>query len=382
MALAAQGFNRARPSGRVDTRHFRRLIDQLGAVQLDSVNVFTRTHYMPFFSRLGPYDRNRLDAYAAGGGEIFEYWGHEASWLPLDTQPLFRWRMADTRRWGRVSRVLEENPGYVEAVHEHVLEAGPLSVSDLEDPGARTGPWWGYGKGKIALEWLFSKGKITAFRSPEFRRLYIGLEKYLPRPILDHPTPARDEAQKALLVRAARAHGVGTAQDLADYYRIRPPEARPLLELLADEGRLRRVEVPGWKPPVYAHPEATIPRSISGRALLSPFDSLIWARERTERLFDFRYRIEIYVPEPKRVHGYYVLPFLLDGDLVARVDLKSERKAGFLHVKGAYAEPDVDKARVARELAAELRDVAAWLGLQGVQLGRRGNLIRDLRKAS
>jgi uncharacterized protein YcaQ len=378
-ALAAQGFTDPRPGGRVDVRHFRRVVDQIGLVQLDSVNVFSRTHYMPFFSRLGSYDRNALDGWLWGSGEMFEYWGHMASLLPVEQHRLFRWRMDRGWIWNRQEQLLADQPGYLDSVLEQVRQRGPLKTSDLDDPGRRgSNGMWDWSNGKIALEMLFVQGKVAAAARPNFVRMYDIAERVIPSQHLEAGGLEREEAQSILLVRAARSLGVGTAADLADYHRIRMPQARPLFDDLVAAGRLILVEVEGWDKPAYLHPEATLPRRVEGRALLSPFDNLIWFRERVERLWDFVYRVEIYVPEPKRVHGYYVLPFLLDGDLVARVDLKTDRKTGALLVKGAFAEPDADPVRVGRELREELETTAAWLGMDDVVVSRNGDLAATL----
>jgi hypothetical protein len=379
-ALAAQGFTDARPRGRVDVRHFRRVVDRLGVIQLDSVNVFSRTHYMPFYSRLGPYDRSALDGWLWGSGEVFEYWGHEASLIPAPDHRLWRWRMNGNWDWDRVEQIRREHPGYLEAVLDQVRERGPLRTADLHDPGQRDGTaMWGWSKGKVALEALFMEGLVTTSHRPNFVRMYDLTERVVAEEHLVADGLERDEAQTALLTKAAGALGVATADDLADYYRIRMPQARPLIDRMVGEGRIIEVEVQGWEKPAYLHPEARLPRRVEGRALLSPFDNLIWHRDRVERLWDFHYRIEIYVPEPKRVYGYYVLPFLLDGDLVARVDLKTDRKAGALLVKGAFAEPDVDEVRVGRELCGELETVASWLGLGEVRASDNGDLAERIR---
>ena len=378
-ALAAQGFIDPRPRGRIDLRHFRRVLARIGLVQLDSVNVFSRTHYMPFFARLGNYDRDALDSWLWGSGELFEYWGHEASLIPTRDHPLWRWRMNGNWEWDRVAQIHREHPGYMDTVLEQVTERGPLRTADLHDPGQRDGTaMWGWSKGKVALEALFMEGLVTISHRPNFTRMYDLTERVIAREHLAADGLDREEAQSVLLVKAAGSLGVGTAADLADYHRIRMPQARPLIEELAASGQLVEVEVRGWNQPAYLDPEAKLPRKVEGRALLSPFDNLIWFRDRVERLWDFHYRIEIYVAEPKRVYGYYVLPFLLDGDLVARVDLKSDRKTGALLVKGAWAEPDIDPIRVGRELRAELESVAAWLRLSDVVVTRNGDLAQRL----
>ncbi|MFQ5524007.1 MAG: winged helix-turn-helix domain-containing protein [Acidimicrobiia bacterium] len=366
-ALAAQGLADPRPPGRVDVRHFRRVMDRVGLVQLDSVNVFARAHYMPFFARLGPYDRDSLDRWLWGSGEVFEYWGHEASLLPTEHHRLMRWRMEDEPYWGRLTRFEEEFPDYVQSVYEEVAARGPLQVRDLPDPGnSQPNTMWGWAKGKVALEALFSRGRVTTAARPNFTRRYDITERVIPAEYLNSPALPIEEARAELVLKAARSLGVATADDLADYYRIKVSQARPLIDRLIGKGELVEVGVEGWSKPAYLHPEAKLPRRVEGAALVSPFDSLIWFRPRVERLWGFRYRIEIYVPAEKRVYGYYVLPFLMDGKLVARVDLKSDRKAGVLRVKGAFPEPGVDKVAVGRALRSELEQVAAWLKLADV----------------
>jgi hypothetical protein len=379
IALGAQGFADRRPRGRVDARHYRRVLSRVGIIQLDSVNVVSRTHYLPFLARLGPYPAEKLDAWAHAGHELFEYWGHAASLLPVEVQPLLRWRMAGMRPWGGVKTLLREHPDYIESVYEEIVAHGPLRVGQLQEPGERLGSWWGWGEGKIALEWLFATGRITAIRDKNFHRLYDIPERALPAEVLAAPTPDPREAKRQLLLRSARQHGIGTAWDLSDYYRLGVKNGRPLLEELAEEGKLEKVRVRGWDDVAYRYPEATVPRRIEGAALLSPFDSLVWCRERVERLFDFHYRIEIYVPKPKRQYGYYVLPFLRDGELVGRVDLKADRKAGVLRVPAVWVEPGRDRAAVARAMAGELHAMAEFLGLGSVDVAGKGDLAAELR---
>jgi hypothetical protein len=378
-ALAAQGFIEGRPQGRVDVRHFRKVVDQIRLVQLDSVNVFSRTHYMPFFSRIGAYDREALDQWLWGSGEMFEYWGHEASVIPVEHHRLFRWRMDHALKWKRLQELEQTHPEYVDDVYRQVAERGPLRTRDLAAPGPRDGnEMWGWSDGKVALEALFLRGLVTATDRSNFIRMYDLPERVIPRHALDAVDPGHDEALGELLLLAARSMGVGTADDLADYYRIRMPAARPVLRRLVESGDLEEVEVEGWGRRAYLHPEVPLPRWARGTALLSPFDNLIWHRGRVERLWDFHYRIEIYVPEPKRVYGYYVLPFLLDGGLVARVDLKTDRRRNALQVRGAFAEPGIDEKNVGRALRKELELVAEWLDLDDVLVDRNGNLYEYL----
>jgi uncharacterized protein YcaQ len=386
IALGAQGFADPRPAGRIDRRHGRRLFDHVGLVQIDSVNVLVRSQELPVFARLGPHPRDLLPA-MLDDHELFEYWGHVASLIPVEHQPLFRWQMAAAtageRMWPGVARLARDRPGYIEAVYEEVKERGPLRASELSDPGPkRKEPWWSWEDGKRALEYLFWTGQLSARRLSNFERAYDLTERILPGHVLALPTPSEADGRRELLALAARALGVATAPDLCDYYRLNIPKSKAALAELVEAGRLVPVEVEGWRRPAYLYRGARRPRHIGARTLLSPFDSLIWERDRTERLFGFRYRIEIYTPAPKRVYGYYVLPFLLGEDLVARVDLKSDRKASALLVPAAWREPGVPEDEVASELMAELRGLAAWLELDRVVIGTRGDLSVALARAA
>lgn len=338
------------------------------------MNVIARAHYLPFFARLGAYDTGALDRWLWRSGELFEYWGHEASMLPIDDWPLMGHRMRGARPWNSIQRIIRDHPEFLDRIHDEVHERGPLTVSDLSEGGERTGPWWGWGKGKVALEWLFVTGRLAVADRPNFTKVYDTADRVIPDSLREAPEVDPTAARRRLLRRAVRHHGIGAVPDLADYYRIRPTDARPLLERLADDGEIVEVEVPGWKGPAYLDPDLSIPRSIRARALLAPFDPVVWFRDRAERLFDFRYRIEIYVPEPKRVYGYYVLPFLLDDRLVGRVDLKADRAGGRLLVRGAYGEDGIDRPRVARELAGELVAMAEWMRLAEIEVEDRGDL--------
>ncbi len=367
------------------------LIGRLGLLQLDSVNVFIRSHYLPVFSRLGPYDRSRLDRIAGHGtGKIdrrlFEYWAHEASLIPVQLAPLLRWRMADVdaEAWGSISRIVREQPDLVARTLALVSEQGPIRARDTGAvrPPPRAGHMWNWHEGKVALEHLFFTGQVTAARRINFERLYDITDRVLPPEILALPTPDVADAQRELVRIAAQALGVATEADLGDYFRLPRAASKARVAELAGAGELTEVTVRGWTAPAYLWPTARQPRRINARALLTPFDSLIWFRERTERLFGFRYRIEIYTPAAKRVHGYYVLPFLLGEDLVARVDLKSDRQRDALLVQGAFAEPGVDRGHVATELAAELRLVAAWLGLRDLAVVGGGDLAAQLSAAT
>jgi uncharacterized protein YcaQ len=390
IALAAQGFARSRPARPPGIGRIEALITRLGALQLDSVNVFCRSHYMPVFSRLGPYDRAYLDRMAGHGTgridrRLVEYWAHEASLIPVGLHPLFRWRMADVDReaWGSISRIAREQPELVAQTLALVVSDGPIRARDTGSVRLppRPGHMWNWHEGKVALEHLFFTGRVAAARRVNFERLYDITERVLPDHIQAVGPPADADAQRELVRVAARALGVATEPDLGDYFRLPRAVSKSRVAELVAAGELERVQVEGWVAPAFLWPDARQPRRVEARALLSPFDSLVWFRQRTERLFDFRYRIEIYTPAAKRVYGYYVLPFLLGDRLVARVDLKSDRERGTLLVQGAFAEPDVDRGHVAAELAAELQLVATWLGLDRVQIAARGDLSGELASA-
>ena len=368
IALAAQGFAEAR-SGRVDRRHVRRVFDRVGVVQIDSVNVLVRSHYLPFFSRLGAYPHALLETIAYGRHrELFEYWGHEASFLPLRSHPLLRWRMERAHRgegtWGRVAQVAVQNPALVASVRAAIVERGPLGASDFE--GAKSlGSWWGWSETKVALEYLFWSGEITTARRRNFERLYDITERILPPEIVNSPTPAEADAQRDLVRIAMRACGVATESDLRDYFRLPLADARARVTELVETGEFVPVAVEGWRATAYMRADVAIPRNVVARALLSPFDSLVWDRGRTRRLFDFDYRIEIYVPAQRRVHGYYVLPFLSRERLCARVDLKADRERRRLLVRNVHFEPGAN-ADDAIALRAELVELGTWLGLESL----------------
>jgi uncharacterized protein YcaQ len=386
IALAAQGFCEPRPARRPDRRHFRRVLGRVGLVQLDSVNVLTRSHELPFLARLGPYDRHALSRWLWDSGEVFEYWGHEASLLPVERHPLLRWRMAESHAWGGVVSAAQRRPELLDQLFEAVRDRGPVTLAELEHLGdankrakAAAGNMWNWSLAKKAVEWLFWQGEVSAVRNPStFGRHYVLPERVVPADILAAPTPSDDDAMKELLLLGARSHGVGTAKHLADYHRLNIVTSRRLLAELAADGALREVGVQGWKQPAFLHPDAVLPRWVRASALLSPFDSLVWERERTEALFDFRYRIEIYVPAAQRVHGYYVLPFLHDSRLVARLDLKADRKARQLRVQAAHAEPTWNDDKDLPPLVERLAELSTFLGLTGMVVARKGDLAKRL----
>lgn len=385
IAIAAQGLTRPRPRATPGRAHLKGVLDHIGLIQIDSVNVVTRSHYLPVFARLGPYPQKLLEDAAWGPRRLlFEYWGHEASLIPVEMQPLFRWRMEDARAgrgvWGGVRKYGEENQPFIREVLAEVERRGPISSGELENAGKAKGGWWGWSDGKRAMEWLFWAGLVTTKTRRGFERLYDVPERALPRPVVDAPTPAREDAQRELIRVAARAMGVATGQDLRDYFRMGVEETRDRIAELVEAGELEQVAVKGWRNPGYLSPGARAPPRVRTSALLSPFDSLVWRRERNERLFGFRYRLEIYTPAEKRVFGYYVLPWLLNDRIAARLDLKSDRASGRLLVKAAHAEEGERPHEIAQPLAADLRAMAGWLGLADVAVEGVEPLAAELRR--
>jgi uncharacterized protein YcaQ len=378
IALGAQGFADKRPSGRVDRRHLRKVLDRMGLIQIDSVNVLVRSQELPLFARLGSHPRSLIhDATAAG--ELFEYWVHEASHVPTDHHHLYRWSMESPRMWRSLERLQRERPGFLDEVERFVTDQGPIAAGDLSQRQGPKGSWWDWDDGKVALEVLFHQGRVSARRRPnDFARLYDITERVIPAEILARPALPERDARKELLLLAARSHGVGTVTDLADYHRHK--HCKPLVAELVEEGRLIEVDVEGWKQPAYMHPDAKLPRRITACALLSPFDPVVWNRSRTLRLFGFHYRIEIYVPKPKRQYGYYVLPILLGDQLVGRIDLKTDRATRTLLVQSAWRELGVPEMEVAELIVAELMAMAGWLGLERIEVARRGDLSDALRR--
>ncbi|TIP99434.1 MAG: winged helix-turn-helix domain-containing protein [Mesorhizobium sp.] len=377
IALAAQGFADPRPGRTPDRRHLARVLARTGLLQIDSVSAVVRAHYMPLYSRLGPYPLALLDnAAVTRKRTVFEYWAHEASFLPVETYPLMRWRMERAERgeemynglakWGR------ERAAYIEDIYREVVERGPVAPSALEGQKGNGG-WWGWSDAKHAFEWLFWAGRITTASRRGFERLYDLPERVLPPAVLALPVPSPEDAHRELLRISARAHGVATAGDLRDYFRLSPADIKGRIEELVEAGDLLPVRVEGWDKPAYLHKHTRFPRKIEARALLAPFDPVVFERARTERLFDFRYRIEIYTPAEKRQYGYYVLPFLLGDRIVARIDLKADRPAGVLRVHAAYAEPGAPP-QTAAELLEELKLMQGWLGLERIEVTPAGDL--------
>ncbi len=390
LAIDAQGLGRTRPAGPIGRRHLRGAISAVGTIQLDAINVVERTQFLVLFSRLGSYPVARLHDLTGPGGELFEYWGHAASLLPTVHQPLFRWRMSQSGPYGdsalytaRRHAWEQANAPYIAAIFDEVRDRGPLAASQLTDPRRRDGEWWERrGLGRQALEFLFARGDLAGWRNPNFERVYDLPERVIPAAVLAEPTPPVEEAHRRLLALASRSLGVGTTRDLADYYRIKPKQAAPRVAELVEAGGLTPVTVEGWPEPAYTPPDARIKAPTRDHAtLLSPFDSLIWDRERTRRLFDFDFRIEVYVPERDRRHGYYVMPLLVGDALVGRLDLKADRRSSTLRVASAHVEPGPDPGAVAAAAAGELNALRRWLGLDMITVRPKGALAQALARA-
>ena len=369
LALAAQGFDTPRPASKATQRHVNSLISRLGVIQIDSVNVLVRSQELPLFSRLGNHDRNAIPK-ATESQKIFEYWGHEAAHLPVEIHPLFRWKMeaarlGKARHWGLTS-FYDDNKAFVKRMLKNVETNGPTTARELstrtEKRGADKKTWWDWDEAKVGLEYLFLTGQLMSRgRGTDFARIYDTPEHVLPRQVLDAPTPTEHDARKQLLIRSAIAQGVATVGDLADYYRQKPAAVKPLIAELIEEGELHTVAVDGWTEKAFVHRSAKLPKQLHATALLSPFDSLVWCRPRIERLFDFHYRIEIYTPKEKRKYGYYVLPFMMNGQMVGRVDLKADRANSKLLVHSVHTEKGIKRATINDALNNELRALATWL---------------------
>jgi len=373
IAVAAQGLHRPRPKEKVDRRHFRRVFGDTGLVQLDSVQAVCRSHYLVFFSRLGKYDRLKLDDWIWHSGEIFESWAHEASILPVETEPFVRWkksRALEGETWKGLFELANSQKKYVSDVKDQVLlSASPVKASELSEPRSRSGSWWsGRSDGQKTLDWLFRIGEIGVKRDKNFSRSYVPFNSVIPNETFSLPDPLESESIEQLILIAARCNGVGTAKDIADYFRMKPSFVHKVIPSLLEEKKLLSACVEGWGENAYLLPSVSVPEKIVSRALLSPFDSLVWCRPRLERLFDFKYRLEIYVPEEKRKYGYYVLPFLLNENLVARVDLKTVRSEEKLLIKGVYLEAGTEPEMVLSELAEEVKELSTFLNLSEVSI--------------
>ncbi|HTD15837.1 MAG TPA: winged helix-turn-helix domain-containing protein [Chthoniobacterales bacterium] len=388
IALAAQGFGQPKPA-KATKRHLLSTIQRLGLVQIDSVNVLVRAHYFPAFSRIGPYPTEWLDELAYRKRQLFEYWGHAASLIPVNLFPSFRWRMERAKQGHGVYRGLvnfaKENAALIQEVLEQIRQHGPAGAGDVEkaireEQLAKKAGWWEWSDSKIALEWLFWSGQVTTRTRRNFERVYDLTERVFPD-LYNGAIQDRETAQRELVVTASRALGVATENDLADYFRLKINDARPRIRELAEAGDLVEVKIEGWHQKAYLNVTARTPRSIETAAFFSPFDPLLWERNRTERLFGFRYRIEIYTPAAQRQHGYYVLPFLFGQNFVARLDLKADRANQTLRVVGAFAEPQTEPKAFVHGLAAELRSMADWLGLEKIVISKNGDLAPMLRSA-
>lgn len=378
IALAAQGFARPRPDA-VGTRQLNLALERIGLLQLDSVNVLERSHYLPMFARLGAYDKALLDRLTfAKKAPYREYWAHEAALIPLEDWPLFGFRRQDYRDYYSVANDpwLAAHADTLAWLRAELAEKGPLPASKIERDAAapRRGSWWDWDEVKRGLERMFRFGDVVSAGRTGFERTYALPEQVMPTEVYSREVP-REEAVRTLMERAARAHGIGTLSDFADYYRLKTGDAKPALASLVDEGVVHEVSVPGWKKAAYLHRDARIPRRIETTALLSPFDPVVWERDRALRMFGFHYRIEIYTPAPKRVYGYYTLPVLVDDALVGRIDLKNDRKRGVLRVQSAWREDGVADA-VAERVVPALRELAAWQGLGELEVVDRGDLAR------
>lgn len=377
VALAAQGFG---APTKEDVPSLLPMARRLQVLQIDSVNVLVRSHYLPLFSRVGSYPLSKLDDLVFGSRKLFETWAHEASILPVESFPLLRWAMM--RRESVTDEIERKRPGYIQSIIDEITDRGPLSASQLSDPGAKSGAWWGWGYGKLTMEWLFRTGRLGIAGRRNFERSYDLIERVIPAKVLQAPVIEEGHAKSQLLLMAAKALGVGTARDLADYFRLKLTDCKPHMSELIHSGELVEVTVDGAPKPYYIHRSVKVPANLDAAALLSPFDPIVWERRRTEELFGMHYRIEIYTPEPKRIYGYYVLPFLMGEKLVARVDLKSDRAASKLLVRGAFAEETENKTKIAERLISELDKMADWLGLhEGLVFTAKGDLGKVLAKS-
>ena len=385
--LGAQGFADPAPKGAVTARHMQRVMRRLGVIQLDSIPVVIRTQYLPFHSRLGPYNAELFDRVAYGGSSWFEAWSHEASLLPVEVEPEFPWMRERARQgatWKGLFEVAQREPNYVQAVLDEVRERGAVTGGTLSDPRPveRDGTgWWHRSLGVLALDWLFRIGELGIRRQGNFEKVFSPLDAIVPAEILKTETPSEDDAISSLITRSVRSLGVGTAEDIADYYRLPIRDVRRLLPEVVEAGHVRPASVHGWAKPAFVDPDATTPRSITGATVLSPFDPVVWKRDRAERIWDFEYRIEIYVPEKKRRWGYYCLPVMVDGQLVGRLDVKTDRQDDVLRIKAAHLEEGYDANDVAERIVPAIRDLRQLVGVDDIQFSDNGNLATHLASA-
>ena len=386
IALAAQGFTKQSRETKVGWPKLSKAIDAMHLLQIDSVNVLTRSHYLPLFSRLGAYDRATLDKHtlAKTNRKVFECWAHEASLVPMALHPLMRWRMNRARNgdgnYGSFNSFAKTEQAFLANTLRFIEKNGPTTASKIPGAGKSAGGWWGWSKGKLAVECLFDQGLITTSHRDGFERIYDITKRVVPAEILALPTPDEDEGFQSLILMATEALGIATEIDLRDYFRLPVADARKALNTLLASKKLEQVEVQGWTKPAYVTPNAKRPRKVGGIALLSPFDPLVWNRDRASRLFDFHYRIEIYTPQHKRKFGYYVLPFLYGEDLAGRFCLKADRENEILCVNTSHHDDKHSPAELAKAAATELRRMAGWLGLKDVEIVKKGNLAAALAK--
>jgi uncharacterized protein len=387
VALFAQGFQGQKRDTKPGWAKIARTVDDLNLLQIDSVNVLIRSHYLPLYARLGDYDRAALDkrCFDNTHRRFFECWAHEASLVPLALHPLMRWRMERAKRgdgvYTHMDNFARENPSYLKSTLAHIAKTGPTRASEIPDGGKSQGSWWGWSKGKLALETLFDQGLITAATRQGFERIYDLPERVIPGDVLNRTTPSEADTFRTLIEKSAIALGIGTELDLRDYFRLPVAEARKAIAENVGAGVLRCVTVEGWKQPAYLHRDATLPRKSGATALLSPFDPLVWNRPRAERLFNFHYRIELYTPEQKRKFGYYVLPLLHDEKLVGRFCLKADRATSTLKVNTSHVEAGIEPDSIAPAALAEINKMAKWLGMETVSIAKKGNLASRLRQA-
>lgn len=387
LALGAQGFGDKRPGASVDRRHLRRVMGRLRVLQLDSIPVVIRTQYLPFHARLGPYQPGLLDRLAYRDDEWFEAWAHEASLLPVTSEPLFRWmkeRVRSGHTWKWIYEFSQREPSYIQSVLDEVRERGAVAAGELSDPRPvqkKSGGWGNRSHGALALDWLFRIGELGIRRRGNFEKHFSPLADIVGEAVASTVTPSAAEALRDLTIQAVRSLGVGTATDVADYFRLPIREVRATLAELVEEGVVLEATVPGWKHPAFADPAGRAPRKIEGATVLSPFDPVVWKRDRAERIFDFHYKIEIYVPEAKRKWGYYVLPVMVDGEIVARLDVKTDREHEVLRVKAAHAEPGHRTPATAGRVANAVRDLAQLVEVDSIDVSKKGDLASLLHRA-
>jgi uncharacterized protein len=386
LALSSQGFGKSKSAAASGWSAQDQALKKLHLLQIDSVNVLSRSHYLPLFSRLGNYDRNALDARTlqTDGREFFECWAHEASLVRMELHPLMRWRMNRAHKGDGIYRSMRDfahsEKTYLKNILQFVKSHGPTAQSDLPDKSKGEGGWWGWSKGKLALETLFAQGLLTTAKRESFERFYDLPERIIPAEILNLPTPSERDSILKLIDLSAQALGVGSAFDFRDYFRLPIADAKLAMNDAIDAGIIQPISIDGWKPQAYIHQAAKIPRKLDASALVSPFDPICWDRDRTERLFDFHYRIELYTPQPKRKFGYYVLPFLMGEGFGGRVCLKADREAETLRANASHHEEFIDTEAAAVQMAQELKRMAHWLGLPNIEIKNSGNLAKQLAK--